>query len=333
MTYFPVFLSVVLIVRNESGNLKKILSEATDKVSKIVADYELIVVDNASVDDSVFVLQELCAPGGLPNLQVYSLTKEVDRDTAAWVGVENALGDFVSVFDPLQDDLEVVPQMLEHAVRGVDVVFANNLTKAPQSLTYKVAYAGFDKIYKYLNGIQLSKEVPLCRLLSRTVVNFILRHPSPELSYRLLPATGGFSKFNFDYSSPVELVEKKSVREALNRGVRLLISTSRAPMRLITLLCLFGSVANVIYSIYVLFISLFKENVTSGWASLSLQQSGMFFLVSFVLLILSEYIMHMLSLFTTGPSYHIAKELTSARLERRERLNIEDPSKLGVPRG
>lgn len=332
MTYFPVFLSVVLIVRNESSQIKTILSEAGKKISEIVDDYELIVVDNASIDESVQTLQELCSDEGLPNLQVYSLTKEVDRDTAAWVGMENALGDFVGVFDPLQDDLSVIPKMLEQAVRGVDVVFANNLTVPPQSLTYKIAYAGFDRVYKYFNGIHLSKEVPLCRLISRTVVNFILRHPSPELSYRLLPVTGGFSKVNLDYRAPVGLTEKKSFREALNRGARLLVSTSRAPMRLITLLCLFGSIANVIYSVYVLLVSFLREDISPGWASLSLQQSGMFLLVSLVLLILSEYIMHIVSLSSGGPTYHIAKEFTSSRMIRREKLNIEDPNELGNPR-
>lgn len=57
----------------------------------------------------------LTSQNGLPNLQVYALTKEVDADTAAWVGLENALGDFVVVFDHLLDDLSVLPEMLEKA--------------------------------------------------------------------------------------------------------------------------------------------------------------------------------------------------------------------------
>ena len=58
----------------------------------------------------------LTSQNGLPNLQVYALTKEVDADTAAWVGFENAMGDFVVVFDHLLDDLSVLPEMLEKAV-------------------------------------------------------------------------------------------------------------------------------------------------------------------------------------------------------------------------
>lgn len=324
MTYFPVFLSIVFVVRNESSRLEAILADATDKVAGIVSDYELIVVDNASTDDSIARLQELSSLDGLPNLQVYALTKEVDRDTAAWVGLENALGDFIGVLDPLQDDVNVIANMLEEATRGADVVFANNTQKSTQSWAYRAAFAAFNGMYKYFNGLHLSREAPLCRLLSRTVVNFILQHPSPEISYRHLPATGGFARSYLSYESLPKTPEKKSVREAINRGMKLLVSTTRAPMRLVTLLCLFGAMANLVYSLYVLMVGVLKSDVTPGWTSLSLQQSGMFLLISLVLLILSEYIMHMVSLSSDGPSYHIAKEFASAKMSRNERLNIED---------
>ena len=59
---------------------------------------------------------------------------------------------------------------------------------------------------------------------------------------------------------------------------------------------------------------------------MSLQQSGMFFLISLVLLVLGEYILHMASLSNEGPLYHVGQEFTSARMTRREKLNIEDAS-------
>jgi len=105
--------------------------------------------------------------------------------------------------------------------------------------------------------------------------------------------------------------------------MRLLVSTTQAPMRLVTSLCLFGAAANLLYSIYVISIGLFKADVAPGWVSLSLQQSGMFFLISLVLLVLGEYILHMASLSNEGPLYHVGQEFTSARMTRKEKLNIE----------
>uniref|UniRef100_UPI001246182A glycosyltransferase n=2 Tax=Gammaproteobacteria TaxID=1236 RepID=UPI001246182A len=87
MAFFPCFLSVVFVVKNQSHALERMLTEAASVVSSIVSDYELIIVDNASDDDSIAVLKRLTGEKGLANLQVYALTKEVDGDTASWVGL------------------------------------------------------------------------------------------------------------------------------------------------------------------------------------------------------------------------------------------------------
>lgn len=331
MDFFPCFLSVVFVVRNQSEAIEEILSNAASVISKIVSDYELIIVDNASEDNSITVLKRLTAENGLANLQVYALTKEVDTDTASWVGLENALGDYVAVIDPLMDDISFVPQMLDKAVNGADVVFANNEQKPVQSLAYQGAYALFHSLYNKLNGVHLAKEAPQYRILSKRVINFILQHPQPALTYRHLPATGGFARSNLSYSAAPQASTPKRLSESIDRGVRLLVSTTRAPMRLVTYLSLFGAIANLLYCVYVLAVSILKSDVAPGWVSFSLQQSGMFLLISLVLLVLGEYILNMASLSHEGPPYHVGQEFTSARMTRLEKLNIEevviDPSK------
>ncbi|MEI7993989.1 MAG: glycosyltransferase [Methylococcaceae bacterium] len=323
MSFYPVFLSVVFVVRNQSDYIEKIISDTATGISSLVSDYELIIVDNASDDDSVSVLKNLTGENGQPNLQVYALTKEVDDDTASWVGLENALGDFVAVIDPLADDVSVLPELLDKVVSGADVVFACNTTPPPQKLAYRVAKVVFNGLYKRLNGIDLAKEAPQYRILSRTVVNFILQHPQPAMTYRHLPATGGFARVNLNYSAKPKISRTKRLGESIDRGMRLLVSTTHAPMRLVTTLSLFGAVANLVYSIYVVAIGFLKPDVAPGWISLSLQQSGMFFLISLVLLVLGEYILNMVSLANEGPLYHVSQEFTSARMTRQEKLNIE----------
>ncbi len=324
MEFFPVFLSVVFVTRNLSPHIRQLLEEAGEKLSALVSDYELIVVDNASDDGSVAELKRLTDEGGLPNVQVYALTKEVGYDAATWAGLENALGDFVVVIDPLLDDMNFLPRMLSQAVEGADVVFATNDQAPSQSLGYRCASAIFNALYRRFNGIHLAKEAPQYRVVNKRVINFILQHPSPAMIYRHLPATGGFTRANLSYSSPPRLSHRKNLAESIDRGMRLLVSTTRAPMRLVTWLSLFGAVANVIYSLYVLGVGLIKDDIAPGWISISLQQSGMFFLISLVLLVLGEYILQMASLSNEGPPYHVAQEFTSARITRREKLNVEE---------
>jgi polyisoprenyl-phosphate glycosyltransferase len=322
--FFPIFLSVVFVVRNQSGQIEAILSDVIKSLSSLVSEYEIVIVDNASDDDTVLVLRSLTGERGLPNLQVYALTKEVDAETAFWVGVENALGDFVAAIDPFVDDVAFLPEMIDKAGGGADVVFATNEQKPAQSLAYRVAHTVFNALFKCLYGVHLDKEAPGYRVLSKGVINFILQHPQPAIAYRHLPTTGGFARVNLEYSAAPRISHNKRLFESIDRGTRLLVSTTRAPMRLVTSLSLFGASANVVYSLYVVATSLLKTDVAPGWTSLSLQQSGMFFLISLVLLVLGEYILQMASLSNEGPRYHVAQEFTSARITRHEKLNVEE---------
>ena len=320
----PIFLSVVFVMRNQQHCIEEILLEASALISNLVADYEVIVVDNASNDESLTEYKKLTSENGQPNLQFYMLSNEVDSDTAFWVGLENALGDYVAVIDPITDDISLLPKMLDKAVCGADVVFAKNDQSNSQGFIYDTANSIFNAIYKYFTGVNLVNDAPRYRVLNKRVVNFILQHPQPALTYRHLPATSGFQRVNMKYSATPRHVNVSRLGDGIDRGIRLLVSTTRAPMRLVTYLSMFGAVVNLIYSIYVLVSAVLKSNIAPGWVSLSLQQSGMFFLISLVLLILGEYILQMASISNEGPPYQVVQEFSSARITRREKLNIED---------
>ncbi len=153
MNPHPLFLSVVVTLRNDSKTIDRVLSDFTKILTPLVSDYELIVVDNASTDESLVGLKKATSEGGIPNLQVYALTKEVDADTCAWVGVENALGDFVAVVNPFLNDISFLPRMIESAVDGADVIFARNTTRPSATLPYRIAFVIFKIMYKRFVGL------------------------------------------------------------------------------------------------------------------------------------------------------------------------------------
>ncbi len=262
MKYFPVFLSLVFVVRNCSSELEKILTETTAFLSSFVKDYELIIVDNASRDTSISVLKKLTGEEGLCNLRVYALAKEVDIYTASWVGIENALGDFVAVLDPFIEDIHFLPETLNEAtMKEADVVFVQNKQKPSQGVVYRIAYSIFNIVYRYFHGIHLATEAPQFRLLNKRVIHFILQHPQPAVAYQYLPATSGFSCVKLSYSATPSAVPSKRLGDSIDRGIQLLVSTSRAPLRIVTGLSLCGAVLNLIYSIYVVVIFFFKPHV------------------------------------------------------------------------
>lgn len=320
----PLFLSLVTVVRDRADELRDFVERLARVAGAIASDYEIIIVDNASDDGSVEVLKELTSSEGIHNLQVYALAIPVDLDTAQFAGVENAIGDFVAIVDLDLDDPEFLPTMVEAAMTGKDVVLADNTRRPRTSLVYRLASASFHRLYHVVHGVHLGREAPRYRVLSRKVVNYVLQHDSPNLVYRRVPATAGFAKARLTYASSFEPTIRRGALESLESSVRMLVSSGSEPLRLMSGLCLFGATANIVYSVYVLGVLLFKQDVAPGWATLSLQQSGMFFLISLVLLLLGEYVLHITQTTQKRPMYSVGQEMTSRIVTRRERINVEE---------
>lgn len=316
------FLSVVVVQRNGGAQVAADLTALVAALAPLVADYEVVVVDNASRDDSVSVLKSLTLESGLPNLQVFALANEVDADTAIWVGLDNALGDFVAVFDPAVDSTDALPAMLERAMHGADVVYAVNRDAPMDGIGYRALGAAFELLYALAHGVRFVRDTPRLRLLSRNAANLVLRHPTPAFTYRQLSQLAGFVQEHVFYAAAPRRSTPKAISESVDRGLRLLISTTRAPMRSVTWLATVAAVLNVLYSVYVVAVYVLKDDVAPGWTTLSLQQSGMFLLVSLILLVLGEYVLQLTATLRSGTPWHIAKEFTSATVVRRRPLNV-----------
>jgi hypothetical protein len=317
----PLFLTLVVVLDDATPDIAEWLARASATLDGLAEEHELLVVDRrGAIEEST--LANLTGPSGVPNLLVLRLLKSVEFDAAACCGLEHALGDFVAVLDPSADELDRLPAMLDRARQGHDVVFARNLRALAADGMVERA---FQWAFRVATGIDARRDAPRFRVLSRRVVNHLLQHRSPVVAYRLLPGGGGYRRCTLDYEAPVPR-SRAPLLERIDRGMRLLASGTRAPMRLVTLFSLFGAVANVLYSIYVVAVALLKADVEPGWVSLSLQQSGMFFLISLTLLVLGEYVLQMASLSNEGPPYHVASEHLSTKLTRRERLNVATPA-------
>ena len=318
------FLSVVVVVRNAAGALEGQLAGLIAAVAPLVADYEILVIDNASGDGSVDVLQRLTAEGGLPNLQVFALTAEMDPDTAVWAGLDSALGDVVAVFDPTREGPEAIHRMLESASAGADLVFAANASAPPEGLLHRALATAFGWLYAAFHGVAFVRDTPPLRLLSRRVVNLVLAHPAPALTYRQLGQLAGLPTARITYAAPVQGIRPRSLGASVDRGLRLLTSTTRAPLRIVTGLSTLAAALNVLYSGYVLAVYALKADGAPGWTTLSLQQSGSFLLISIILLVLGEYVLQATGGSRVSPPWHVAREFTSVSVSRRQRLNVVD---------
>ena len=325
MKRYDVFLSVIYVLNNDLDQLHKILKNTTQVISPIVADYEIIIIDNVSdKNKSVSLLKKLAKE--LNNLQIYVLNKQVEENIASCIGLDKSLGDFVAILNPSVDDISFLPKMLDKAVNNFDLIIAHNTNKHIRSFLYRFARKIFDNLYKFLNKTTITKDIFPYRLFSRRITNQILQDPHPEMMLRHLPASIGYEIGEMNYSSEFRITLDTSFVYSLRKGLKFLISTSDAPMRIVSMLAVFGALINVVYSIYILIIAFVKENVAAGWTTLSLQQSGMFFLISIFFFILSEYILNMKNSTIKEYSKHIRQEFGSDIITRHSKINLKETS-------
>ena len=317
------FISLVLVNKNGQESLLSAVDSLFNQLSSISSQFELIIIDNGSSDESVHLLEKLSLNKKYRNIQIYILSQAVDTQTATWAGVENALGDFVCVYDYYPDDLYLMNKLFQQAVDGFDYVYIKRATEVKGSIPYKVLRKSFRFIYKLINRRTIERSDPCFKVLSKNLINYILKHQEPIITYKFLRSESIFSSKEVDYPLKIPSSENKFFFRGFDDGFRLLVSSTETPMRIVTSFSLIGALFSIVYSLFVLYISFTDNNVADGWASLSLQFSLMFFLTSCVLLILGEYILQMTRLSNEGPSYMISKEFTSQTIDIQETLNIE----------
>jgi polyisoprenyl-phosphate glycosyltransferase len=318
------FLSIVIVNQNYLFDVDGFLKEAQMLIHSKVEDYEFIIVDNGSLHDQSSLYSKITIVDGFPNLQVFILAQEVDEETAICVGLENALGDCVLIINPLEDDLSMIDDILLQFQKGNDVVFIENLFVPNQEFLYRFLSQRFEFIFRLFTGVNLKKEVPKFRLLGKRVVNYILQFPVPSRIYRLIPASAGFSTEKICYSNTEIISSKIKITNRISKAFKLLINTTFGPLRMVNIFCFFGAISNILYSIYVVVIAIIKDDIAPGWVTMSLQLSGMFFLISLVLLIFGEYIINIKSVVDQGPLYFVSKEYTSKVFTKRSKLNVQE---------
>jgi len=320
---YEMMVSVVMVVRDQQANLPRWLAAIEEKLAPIARDYEVIIVDNASADLSVAMLESLSVER--PNLQIYCLSSPVTEDVAVMAGLEQAIGDYMLAFDPRLDDIAQISVMLKEAVeRGNDVVLARALDIKADSRLYDALARCYIRLFRFISGLDLRIDTPRFRLLSRRVVNYILQHEDAAVIYQIIPVASGFKRSLLEYrhSMPLENIPPKQILDGVKRGLSLMVGTSMVPMRFASITSLVAALLSLLYSFYVVGVFFFKDGVMPGWTTLSLQMSGMFFLMSLALAILAEYVVHISAMASRRPQYHIAREFRSNQITREQRLNI-----------
>jgi glycosyltransferase involved in cell wall biosynthesis len=111
-------LSIVVPAYNEAGNLPALVAEI--QAAMAGADYEILIVDDGSTDESEATLRALAAEE--PSLRPFRMPVNRGQSAALAAGIHQARGEIVVTLDAdLQNDPADIPRLIE-ALEGYDMV-------------------------------------------------------------------------------------------------------------------------------------------------------------------------------------------------------------------
>ena len=266
--------SVVAPAFNEAPNLT-LLHERVSAVLKNIADFELVVVDDGSTDDSVPILRTLRA--GDQRVCYVSLSRNFGHQPALLAGLDHSRGDVVISMDAdLQHPPEVIPALLDKWNDGFEVIntVRENDPRYEHSI-YGWLSGGFYRVFDTLSGLNLSMGRTDFRLMDRAVVDVLCGLPETQKFLRGLAKWVGFRQATIAYTAaPRARGEAKyTYRRMFTMALDAILSFSIVPLRMLTLggVCL--AIPAFLYMLVAIGFGLYAvytgdfSRVVPGWAS------------------------------------------------------------------
>lgn len=113
--------SVVIPMNNEEESVEPLVRAVTQVMDSLGAAYELIIVDDGSIDGTLAQLNRLMPSA--PRLTVVSFPTRQGKGGALQTGLDRARGEILVTLDgDLQNDPHDIPALLQRLEQGYDVV-------------------------------------------------------------------------------------------------------------------------------------------------------------------------------------------------------------------
>ncbi|MFA0088578.1 glycosyltransferase family 2 protein [Vibrio sp. E150_011] len=262
-------ISIICPCYNEQEVLHIFMERITAVLSDTQYDYELILINDGSKDDTLSVLNTIKEQD--KHVRVVNLSRNFGKEAALTAGLDLARGEVVIPIDAdLQDPPELIHDFLREWENGFDVVVAKRVDRSTDTWAKKLSAELFYKFHNAVAQVEIPENVGDFRLINRRVVDAI----------QLLPENQRFMKGIFSWvgfkTSVVEY--KRDAREAgetsfngwklWNFALDGITSFSTAPLRIWLYVGGFISALSFIYGSLTIIKTLIYGIDSPGYASL-----------------------------------------------------------------
>ncbi len=263
-------ISIVSPVYRAEKILPILVSEINLVMERIGEDYEIILVDDRSPDNSWEVMKVLSSQN--PKIKSIRLSRNFGQHSAIFAGLTKTKGDWVVVMDcDMQDQPKEIAKLYKKALEGYDIVLGQRENRKDKFLK-KLSSKLFYKVFNYLSGANFDNNVANFGIYHQKTIKSILDMGDYVKFFSLFINWIGFKSV----SIPIEHGEREegkstySVGRLFKQAFNVIISFSDKPLRLFINFGLSISVLSFIVGIYYLYLALTGKIAQPGFSSLIL---------------------------------------------------------------
>ena len=261
-------ISVVIPVYNGAETLKSLIAEINKTFKNNFKSYELILVDDKSIDNSWEIITSLCKENNW--IKGVSLRKNVGQHNAIFAGLKFTSGNFiVTMDDDGQNSPNYIVDLYQEIKKGHDICYANYLKKK-HNLFRKLASTLNNFFVTFLFNKPLNLYLTSFRIFTYQIKNEIIKNKSSSiyLDGLLISISSNISKIMVNHEERKFGKSNYSFFKLLNLWIQMATGFSVAPLRLASILGLFFSLIGFLMSIWLVFIRIPSSDAPMGWTSL-----------------------------------------------------------------
>lgn len=268
-------LSVVTPVYKAAECLEALYQRLVDVLERTVDQFEIVMVNDASPDDSWHVIEDLARRDR--RVRGINLSRNFGQHCAITAGLEHARGDWVVVMDcDLQHKPEDIARLYESALRGHDIVLVRRLRRH-DSLMKKLTSRAFTILYNTLTDFKIDPTISAYSIISRRVVEALRSMPEGGRSYILMLHWVGFDVGYIDSEHGRRFAGRSAYdfARSINFAIDSIASQSNRPLRLSIQFGFLLSIASLLYAAWLVVRYFLFGVAVAGWTSAMV---SMFFL-------------------------------------------------------
>ena len=245
--------SIVIPARNEEGNIALLQTDLLAAVAGLPYEFEFIVIDNASEDQTGALVKAICASD--PRWKYIRFSRNFSVEMSITAGYRAANGQAIIVlYSDLQDPPEVIPRFLQKWQEGFDVVYGVRQVRPGEPVWRNLLVKWVYRTIVWAAEVPIPLDAGDFRLITKEVRDALEQCDEYNRYLRGLIAWLGFRQIGIPYARRARYsgVSKAPFWEMVFFAFNGITSFSLKPLRLFTifggLVLSVSGVAIVIYT-------------------------------------------------------------------------------------